>query len=224
MPDALLALEGVTLAAPDGRMVFEELSWRLEKGSRFHITGGLGTGATALLRLCAGLAKPLRGCALLDGVEIDLDTLGHPYLNAGLLGWVPTDGGLAVNLSLLENVALPLRFALKYSKEEAEAQAALWLERAGLSPIAQSRPRLPADRVSWLASLARAGAKGSKLWLVDRPAGGLDQASIRGALAILEVAAKDPETTLVMVGGDWMSTLGEALSIEDGRVISGSGA
>jgi ABC-type transporter Mla maintaining outer membrane lipid asymmetry ATPase subunit MlaF len=222
MREPLLALEDVTLQAPGGRVVFEHLDWRLEKGARHHLQAGLGVGATALLRLCAGLARPSRGRVLLDGTAPDPDTLAHPFVNLGALGWVPTDGGLAVNLTYLQNAALPLRFAQRMAREEAEALAGLWLERAGLAPDAGRRPRVPADRDSWLASLARAGAKGSKLWLVDRPAGGLDAASVRAARAILEQAARDPEATLLLVGGDWMAGLGEPLKIEDGRLASGS--
>ena len=80
---------------------------------------------------------------------------------------------------------------------------------------------MPGDRESWLASLARAAAKGSRLWLVDRPAGGLDPASIQAAERILGQAARDPEVTLLMVGGAWMASLGQELTIGDGRVFSG---
>ena len=222
MPEPLLALEGITLAAPDGRLVFEDLDWRLERGARFHLEGGLGTGATALLRLCAGLAAPARGRVVLDGKRLDLDALDHPFLHAGSLGWVPTDGGLAVNLTLLDNIALPLRFALNLSRAEAADQARGWLDQVGLGRMADARPRVPADRVSWLVSLARAGAKGSRLWLVDRPAGGLDAASIQAAKGILTRAAQDPDVTMVTVGDAWMAALGDAVKIEDGRLAAGS--
>ncbi len=221
MPEPLVALEGVSLASPDGRMVFEDLHWRLERGARWRLQGGLGTGATALLRLCAGLVRPQAGRVLLDGAEVDVDTLSHPFINAGDLGWVPTDGGLAVNLTLLENVALPLRFARKAGPAEARAEALRWLELAGLERHAGARPRTPADRIGWLAALARAGAKGSRLWLVDRPAGGLDAGSRRAAHAMLEAAAADPGTTLVLVGDDWMADLAADLRIEDGRLTTG---
>lgn len=224
MPEAILALEAVSLEAPDGRPVFEHLDWRLPAGGRRYLEGGLGNGASAFLRLCAGLAAPSRGQVLLDGRPLGVDTLGHPFITAGDLGWVPTDGGLAVNLTLLQNVALPLRFARKRPREEAEAVAADWLAKAGLERLANTRPRVPADRASWLASLARAAAKGSRLWLVDRPAGGLDAPALRAAKAILEAAAADPGTSLVLVGSAWMAALGEPLRIEDGRVLEGSGA
>ncbi len=221
MADKVLALEGVTLEAPDGRTVFEGLDWSLERGARVHAAGGLGNGATALLRLCAGLAEPSAGRVLLDGTPLDPEAPGHPFVRNGNLGWVPTDGGLAVNLSLLDNIALPLRFTRNMSREDAAGLATLWLERAGLAQAAQAKPRVPADRTSWLASLARAGAKGSLLWLVDRPPGGLDSASRRAARAILDLAAGDPAVSLVLVGGDWMAGLGDELTIEDGRVSSG---
>ncbi len=218
--EPMLALEAVTLLGPEGGAVFRGLDWRLERGARFHARGGSGGGCTALLRLCAGIAEPAEGRVLLDGVPLAPD-LAHPFLRRGMLGWVPSDGGLAVNLSLLENVALPLRFALNQERREAERTALDWLEQAGLGPKANQRPSVPGDRESWLASLARAAAKGSRLWLVDRPAGGLDPASIQAAERILGQAARDPEVTLLMVGGAWMASLGQDLTIGDGRVFSG---
>ena len=222
MPEPILALEAVTLLSPEGRAVFRDLDWELPRGARFQARGGAGGGCTALLRLCAGIAEPNAGRVLLDGAPIEPGA-HHPYLRRGLLGWVPSDGGLAVNLTLLENVALPLRFAQNLDRQEAERRAFDWLERAGLGPLARKRPAVPGDRDSWVASLARAAAKGSRLWLVDRPAGGLDLASIQAAELILSQAGLDPEVTIVLVGGAWMPSLGQELHIGNGRVFSGGG-
>jgi ABC-type transporter Mla maintaining outer membrane lipid asymmetry ATPase subunit MlaF len=220
MPEPLLALEAVTLLAPEGRAVFTGLDWKLARGARFHAKGGAGGGCTALLRLCAGIAEPDSGRVVLDGVPLDPGAT-HPFLQRGHLGWVPSDGGLAVNLSLLQNVALPLRFAQNLGSKEAERTALGWLERAGLGARAHQRPAVPGDRESWVASLARAAAKGSRLWLVDRPAGGLDAASIQAAEEILGQASQDPDVTLLVVGGTWMSSPGLDLTIGNGRVFSG---
>ena len=183
MPEPVLALEAVTLRSPEGRAVFQDLDWRLARGERFHLRGGGGVGCTALLRLCAGIAEPERGRVLLDGAPLRAG-MPHPFLQRGLLGWVPSDGGLVVNLTLLQNVALPLQFAQGLARAEAERTARAWLEQAGLGGQAGSRPAVPGDRESWLASLARAAAKGSRLWLVDRPAGGLDPEAIELALRV----------------------------------------
>ena len=58
---------------------------------------------------------------------------------------------------------------------------------------------------------------------VDRPAGGLDAASVRAAEAILERAAQDPEVTMLLVGGAWMSRFGQELLVGQGRVADGGG-
>jgi molybdate transport system permease protein len=155
---------------------------------------------------------------VLDGVPLDPERGSHPFLTRGDLGWVPSDGGLLVNHSLLENVALPLRFARNLGKAEASRKAQEWLERVGLGAQAHQRPHVPGDGQAWLASLARAAARSPQLWLVDRPGGSLDAPSRIAARAVLEEAAGDPEVTLVLVGADWV---GEELSIEDGRVWSG---
>lgn len=221
MPEPLLALEAVTLLSPGGRTVFRALDWRLERGGRFHAQGGAGAGGTALLRLCAGIAEPESGKVVLDGVPLAAGARLHPFLARGALGWVPSDGGLAVNLSLLDNVVLPLRFALGRGRAEAERTALDWLERAGLGPVRHERPAVPGNRDCWLASLARAAAKGSRLWLVDRPQGGLDPASIQAADEILREAGRDPEVAMVLVGGPWMAGLGQELKIGKGRVGPG---
>jgi ABC-type transport system involved in cytochrome c biogenesis ATPase subunit len=100
MAEPLLALEAVTLNAPEGTAVFRDLDWRLERGERGYLPGGAGGGCTALLRLCAGIAEPDGGRVLLEGVALE-PGLRHPFLARGDLGWVPSDGGLSVNLTLL---------------------------------------------------------------------------------------------------------------------------
>ena len=221
MPETLLALEGVILRSPEGHLVFQDLNWQLPRGGRFHLKGVRGGGATAFLRLCCGIAEPEAGQVVLEGVALPAPYARHPFLERGALGFVPSDGGLAVNQSLQDNVALPLRFALQQGKEEAADNARLWLERVGLLELARQRPRVPADTQSWLASLARAAARKPDLWLVDRPSGGLDDASLQAARNLLLQCGADPSVTMVFVGGDWLADLGEPLLIIESRVFTG---
>jgi len=222
MSDALLALEGVTLRSPEGHLVFQGLDWRLQRGGRFHLKWVRGGGASAFLRLCCGIAVPEAGRMVLDGVRLTASYAPHPFLERGALGYVPTDGGLAVNMPLLANVALPLRFALNLGREEAQAEARLWLERAGLLDVAHLRPRVPADVQAWLASLARTAAKRPELVLLDRPPGGLDEQVRLAARDLLAQAGADPKVTMILVGGDWLADLGEPMTIIESRVLTGS--
>lgn len=220
MPEPLLVLEAVTLAAPDGRAVFQDLDWRLERGGRFRLLGGAGSGCTALLRLCAGIGEPDAGRVVLDGVPMAPYRL-HPFLVRGDLGYVPSDGGLAVNLTLMENVALPLRFARNRDRAGAERAALALLAAAGLGPRAHQRPREPGDREAWLVSLLRAAARSPRLWLVDQPTGGMDADTLQAAQSVLGRAAEDPDVAMLLVGGEWMAGLGGELQVAGGGVHAG---
>jgi predicted ABC-type transport system involved in lysophospholipase L1 biosynthesis ATPase subunit len=220
MPEPLLALEAVTLAAHDGRTVFQDLDWRLERGGRHRLLGGAGSGCTALLRLCAGLIEPDAGRVVLDGVPVERYR-PHPFVARGDLGFVPSDGGLAVNLTLLENLALPLRFARNQDRAGAERTALALLEEAGLASRARQRPREPGDREAWLVSVLRAAARRPRLWLVDRPIGGMDAATLQAAQAVLGRAAEDPDVAMLIVGGEWMAGLDRELQVAGGRLQAG---
>jgi len=218
MSDALLALEGVTLRSPEGHLVFEGLDWRLQRGQRFHLKGVRGGGASAFLRLCCGIADPEAGRMVLDGAPLTSSYAPHPFLERGALGYVPSDGGLAVNMPLLGNVALPLRFALNLGRDEAEAEARRWLAKAGLLEAAHLRPRVPADTQAWLTSLARAVAKRPALLLVDRPPGGLEEPQRLAARDLLTEGGQDPAVAMILVGGAWLADLGRPMTIIESRV------
>lgn len=134
---------------------------------------------------------------------------------------MPSDGGLAVNLSLLENVALPLRYVLNRDRAEAEQAALALLEAAGLGPRARQRPREPGDREAWLVAMLRAAARRPRLWLVDRPTGGMDAATIQASQYILGRVAEDPDVSMLVVGGEWMPGLGRELKVGEGGVHPG---
>jgi putative ABC transport system ATP-binding protein len=215
----ILAMEGVALDSGEGVGVFQDLDWRLQAGDRVCLKGGSGTGNTALLRLCAGLAHPQAGRVVLAGTPLGPFSFEHPFLREGGLGWVPTEGGLVVNMSLLANVMLPLRFVKRMGREEAEAAALGALERAGLGPLAGRRPHAVEARERWLTALVRTAAMGCTFWLVDRPSGALGRTVTRVARDLLGSAALDPAWTLVGVAGDWMPPFPvRDLFIEKGRL------
>ncbi len=57
----VLDLEDVTYALPDGRVLLDDVTWRLGPGDRFGVVGVNGAGKTTLLRLLAGRAAPTAG-------------------------------------------------------------------------------------------------------------------------------------------------------------------
>lgn len=218
----LLRFEGVSLESGEGRMVFRDLNWGLPPGGRARVHAPSGAGATALLRLCAGLDDPQEGQVILDEIPLTPFTFAHPFLKEGGIGWVPRDRGLLANLSLCANVALPLRFLRGHPRHRAEEIAQEWLEATGLSGRAQDRPHALEPCERWLGALVRAAATEPRLWLLDRPPSRLDQQERDHASRILREAAARPETTFVIAGdADGGEIAAKDFHIENGHIATG---
>lgn len=200
MAEALVLFDDVALRSPGGRIVFAGAAWSLPGGARVRIGGVRGNGATAVLRLCAGLAHPQSGRVVLDGVPHDSFRFDHPFLRRGAVGWVPQAGDLIANLTLLQNIALPLRFVGGRHRHEAEAAAQAMLARLGMAEEAPMRPHALGPRQRQLGAFARSAAGRPKLWLVDRLFDDLDADQLDRAIAILAEALDDPGVTLLLVG------------------------
>ena len=225
MADALVVFERVTLISSGGRAVFWDLDWTLPRGARVRIAAERGAGGTAILRLCAGLAHPNQGRVLLDGVPHEPGQFGHPYLRRGAVAWIPEDGGLIANLSLLANVALPMRFILGASREEAERASLAMLESLDLRDLALLRPHDLGRRERQMGALARSAVMRAELWLLDRPLEDLDSHGLARALVVLREALQTPATTLLVVGDgpQYESFATTVLRLEGGRLRAEDG-
>lgn len=133
------------------RLLFEGLSFQLEPGEALVVEGPNGIGKSSLLRLAAGLLRPLSGF-----VE-----RGHLAL---------TDERCALDPEL------PLARALRFWSDASLVEEAL--TATGLNDLAEVPTRLLSTGQRRRAGLARIHASGAKLWLLDEPANGLDATSL----------------------------------------------
>ena len=222
MAEPLVLFDEVALRSPGGRIVFAGASWSLARGARVRVGGLRGNGASVLLRLCAGLAHPQWGRVVLEGVPHDPFRFDHPFFRRGGVGWVPQSGDLIANLSLLQNVALPLRFVGGKSRDEAEENALAVLARLGMAEEAPLRPHALEPRHCRMGAFARSAAGRPELWLVDRLFDDLEPDRLELVLAILDEALADPGVTQVLVGdGPECERLApSAVRLDGGLIIS----
>ena len=150
---SLLAFHDVACAR-GGRMLFEGLNFALEAGGAVLVTGPNGVGKSSLVRVAAGLLDPVSGsveCGCLPALLSESPALDPELPLAGALGfWASLDGG-----------------------DVAPALAAV-----GLADLAEVPVRFLSTGQRRRAAIARVLASGSKLWLLDEPANGLDAASV----------------------------------------------
>ncbi len=221
MGDPLLVFEGVRLRSEEGRVLFDGLDWALARGAKVALRLGAGGDASALFRLAAGLRHPQEGRVLLDAIPLGPYVFDHPFLHRGALGWVPREGDLLVNQSLLANVALPLRFTKGMGRADAEALASEALAEAGLADVAHQRPHALEPRERWLGALVRAEVMAPELWLVDQPPGALGPRVQKAATTILDRAVASPAAMIVIGAGSWIPRHAmQGIGLENGSFLA----
>ena len=104
------------------------------------IVGGENSGIALLSRMALGFITPTSGQMTVLGTE--LATLSKRDLLAyrRRVGYLPAGNGLLQNLTLRQNVALPLRFGSDLSESEIESRLNIMLTAAGLAGVGHLRP------------------------------------------------------------------------------------
>ncbi|MEV0548345.1 ABC-F family ATP-binding cassette domain-containing protein [Nocardia salmonicida] len=120
----VIELEDVALATPDGRVLVDDLTWRLAPGERVGLVGVNGSGKTTLLRALAGETEPAKGKRI-QGQTVQIGWLRQE------LDDLPTD------MRVLEAVQQVAQRIMLGDKEISAGQLA---ERLGFTPARQRTP------------------------------------------------------------------------------------
>ncbi|MFF7445691.1 MULTISPECIES: ATP-binding cassette domain-containing protein [unclassified Streptomyces] len=206
----------------DARLVVERGSFRLDvaltaaPGDVVALLGPNGAGKTTALRALAGLTPLTDGHLRLDGAELD-----RTPPESRPVGVVFQDYLLFPHLTALDNVAFGPR-CHGASKAEARAQAAVWLERMGLSAHGSAKPRRLSGGQAQRVALARALATRPRLLLLDEPLAALDARTRLEVRAQLRRHLAEFEAVAVLVTHDPLDAMVLAdrlVVIEDGHVV-----
>ncbi len=209
------ALELVGASIPSqhfrSRIVLENVHWQVRPGD-FWVVGGLAhSGKTNLLMVAAGILRPNRGSYRLFGKDFSRGFENEHLVQRLKVGMVFDGGQLLQHLTLVENVALPLRYHA--SADDAGDVAtyqrlAELVEFTGLRTSARSYPAAVNRNWQQRYGLARALALRPEVLLIDSPLSGMDPREMiwwldtLGALAAGHPIVGRP-LTLAVTGDDF---------------------
>lgn len=166
------------------KTVFPLLSLRFDAPGRYALLGPSGCGKTTLLRLIAGLEKPVSGCVLRQADA----PIAFCFQEDRLLPW----------RTVLENVALALP---GMPRDERPAAARRWLSRVGLAQEGDAFPASLSGGMKRRAALARALAMDAPVLLLDEPFRALDETTHADMLRLVLEQTQDKLLILVTHDG-----------------------
>lgn len=217
----LLGLRDVTFSY--GRdPVLRGATLAVREGETVALLGPSGAGKSTLLACMAGLRRPTGGVVELWGEDLaraGRDRLAELRLRT--FGFVLQDGGLLDELSLRENVELPLRLA-GVPAREAAGRAGGVLDALGID--AETGGRRPAEvsgGQQQRAAVARAVVHGPAVVFADEPTGALDETSSSTVVDLLVRATSRAGCALVMVTHNpaLAARMDRRLHVHDGHVV-----
>jgi putative ABC transport system ATP-binding protein len=193
-------------------------------GEILAIMGPSGSGKSTLLHCLAGIFSPDSGEVWFDGQRLDtLSDAKRTELRRTAFGFVFQFGQLVPELTVADNIALPLLLA-RVSRKEAYARAAAWLPRLGLDDLGARRTGELSGGQAQRVALARALVAQPKVLFADEPTGSLDTLTGEMVMDLLVDLAREEGTTVVLVTHDARvaAYADREVMVRDGKVINRS--
>lgn len=172
----------------------EKINFTVEKGEVAVILGPSGAGKSTVLNVLGGMDTCDDGQVIVDGT--DIAQFKHKELTAYRrddVGFVFQFYNLVPNLTAKENVELASQIVPDALDPEEI------LRSVGLGERMDNFPSQLSGGEQQRVTIARALAKKPKLLLCDEPTGALDYETGKQILAILQAAAKENGTTVVII-------------------------
>lgn len=176
-----------------------DVSVAVAPGETVAVMGRSGSGKSTLLHCLAGLVVPDAGEVWFQGHRLDASgDAARSRRRLRQMGLVFQFGHLVPELSLAENVALPLLLN-GAARREADARAGELLDRLDVADVAARRPSEVSGGQMQRAAIARALAHRPAVVFADEPTGALDSVTGQLALEALLAAARLDGTAVVIV-------------------------
>lgn len=203
----LAEAKDLTVTARAGVMRVERLDFTVRAGETLVLVGPVEAGS-AVLRTMIGIDLPNSGSARILGAQpATLGRAGAASLLARV-GWHPRSGALLANLTLRENLLLPLQFHRRPGPAEAERATSAALARFGLGAVADVRAEDAPIPVRRRVALARAVLLDPELLLLDDPLDDLEEPVAQEVLASLAAWVRErPRALVVTVLRPWVASV-----------------
>ncbi len=202
--------------------VLRGIDLQIRSGTIAVVIGGSGTGKTTLLRIMIGLLRPTAGEVFVQGSRVDTMKPNELRLARSQLGMVFQYSALLDSLSVLDNVALPLREHSGLPTKEIDLRAREMLAHLELAGVEDRFPAELSGGMRKRVALARALIRRPSIVMYDEPTSGLDPLTARRVDDLILRTRDRFGVTSVVISHDMAGALRVAdhlLLLDGGRLV-----
>ena len=200
----------------------DNINLQLASGEFTAITGPSGSGKSSLLYLLGLLDSPTQGDLLINGQSTNqLSEEERAWIRLNSFGFVFQFHFLLAELTVLENVMVPMRQLGKLTRQVMGKRALELLAAVGIADQSYKRPAQLSGGQRQRVAIARALANDPQFIFADEPTGALDTKNANAVFDLLAGLARDQGKTVAVVTHDenLASKTWRRLRMEDGRLI-----
>ncbi|MBU0553590.1 ATP-binding cassette domain-containing protein [Myxococcota bacterium] len=203
------------------REILKGVSLDVDEGQILFIIGKSGAGKSVLIKHLVGLLRPDAGRIIFEGQDITRFKERDFYPLRKRCGMVFQHSTLFDSMTLIENVALPIRKHQGLSQRESLAQAAGYLEAVGMEQMASARVTDIGDGLRKRVAIARALTLSPRYMIFDEPTTALDPLSALRIDRLIRQLSDERGVTSIVISHDLRSVFSVAdrvVMLYQGRV------
>ncbi|MFD0306523.1 sugar ABC transporter ATP-binding protein [Streptomyces sp. NPDC127119] len=219
-PDELLRIEGIRKTFP-GVVALDSVDFDLRRGEVHVLLGENGAGKSTLIKMLSGAYRPDAGKIVVDGEKVRI----HGAQDAARLGiaTIYQEFNLVPDLTVAENIFLgrqPRRLGM-IDRKRMEADAAVLLERVGVSVSPRARVRELGIARLQMVEIAKALSLDARVLIMDEPTAVLTSGEVDKLFRIVRKLREDGVGIVFITHHlEEIAALGDRVTvIRDGRSV-----
>ena len=177
--------------------VLNDINLSVDRGEVVVVIGPSGSGKSTMCRTINRLETIDSGEILIEGEPLPQEGKDLARMRAEL-GMVFQQFNLYPHMTVLKNLTLAPMKLQKKSKEEAHKNAMMYLEKVGMAPYINAKPKQLSGGQKQRVAIARALAMEPEILLFDEPTSALDPQMVGEVLEVMRTLAKDGLTMIIV--------------------------
>lgn len=178
-------------------VVLRDIDFSVKQGDVTCIIGASGSGKSTLLRCINFLEEPTAGDIIYHGKNMMEERMNEAAYRAKV-GMVFQSFNLFNNMTVLQNCMVGQEKVLKKDKETARKNAMYFLDKVGMAPYINAKPRQLSGGQKQRVAIARALAMEPEVLLFDEPTSALDPQMVGEVLAVMRKLADEGLTMIIV--------------------------